>query len=763
MRRTAFGILMALVSIFTTHANAQGETNLDSLVQVMYSMPIDTNRLALVHHLAYKYSDIDSVIKFADMEVDLAIKFDKPFYEMRAYGYLYWAYFNISDYVRANTYASKAIVLAEKMGDKRVLAKNYQNMGSTYSELQDYVKSDEYFHKALDLFSQEHDSLHMCDALRDIGHNNSLNEMYDEAEEYFLKALHVDSLRNDLYSISEDFICLGNLDMARFEGGRLNERNDHYLLTSKQYFVKAYNIATDLDYEYSIMCIYRDFPHVLLAELYGIREEESKRRSDLLDSCRFFISTGIKFLKDNNYDLTRFDYDMTWAECLAFSHKPLQAKAYLDSVANAKGDKASFSFLHKLNTAYTIVFEELNDYKSAYRHLKEAQYYYQKSRKNNYAISATHNMVQADYEGQMNQAREHARAMQLEAERSSNITRLAIVIIIFAIILIFFIIYFMIRMRRANLALKASNHETTDSINYASLIQRAVMPSPAFLSSLFEEHVVFHKPLNIVSGDFYWASQVGRYKMIVAADCTGHGVPGAFLSMLGMSLLDYLVAELSHKAPSANQCFSEAANSGASSPEILASIVNGKISFNHVSSENYSTKTTSEISAGQMLNELRDLFLKSMHFDGSSEINDSIDLALVIFDMEEKKMHYAGAKRPLIIVHNGEIRKIKPDRMPIGRTDFQTGQFVDHQLDMVDGDIIYLFSDGFVDQFGYFDGHECKYTSRRFERLITDVAKHPLEKQRDIFGSVLASWRTNPVNGTLTEQTDDITIVGVKI
>ncbi|MCF6184899.1 MAG: SpoIIE family protein phosphatase, partial [Bacteroidales bacterium] len=192
-----------------------------------------------------------------------------------------------------------------------------------------------------------------------------------------------------------------------------------------------------------------------------------------------------------------------------------------------------------------------------------------------------------------------------------------------------------------------------DSIHYAGRIQEAVLPPDEFLNRILGEHFVLFRPRDIVSGDFYWATQRGDKTVIVAADCTGHGVPGAFMSMLGISFLNEIVNK----------------------EEILQ--------------------------ANIILNRLRENVKKSLRQTGKeNEAKDGMDIALCIIDKKEMKIQYAGAYNPLLIIRNEEISRIKADRMPIGIYLREKESFTNNIIDIHKGDLLYIFSDGYVDQFG---------------------------------------------------------------
>lgn len=248
----------------------------------------------------------------------------------------------------------------------------------------------------------------------------------------------------------------------------------------------------------------------------------------------------------------------------------------------------------------------------------------------------------------------------------------------------------------------------TESINYAKGIQRALLPSSDELNTIWPEHFVFFKPKDIVSGDFYWTYSDKRYKYIAAADCTGHGVPGAFMCMLGVSALNQI-----------------------------------------------SLKITENPDAGDILTLLRKNVIKTLHQKREdSKSKDGMDIAFCIFDTETNKLQFSGAYNPLYLIRNGELIKYKPNRMPIGVHVKDSEPFTKHEIDIEKDDVIYIFSDGFSDQFGGNSGR--KFGSTRFQQLFLDIHHEDMKTQEKIIKKTHKEWREH------YKQLDDIVVIGIR-
>ncbi len=262
--------------------------------------------------------------------------------------------------------------------------------------------------------------------------------------------------------------------------------------------------------------------------------------------------------------------------------------------------------------------------------------------------------------------------------------------------------------------IEKKNDEITDSIRYAQRIQTAVLPNIDLIEAGLSDYFVFYMPKDIVSGDFYWMKEIGENIVIAVADCTGHGVPGAFMSMLGISSLNELVT---------------------------------KSGFDE---------------AGVILNRLRKKVKKSLGQTGKlAEQKDGMDMVLIIIDKENMKLQFAGANNPLIHISDGNMTILKPDRMPIGIY-YKEEDFKGQTIDIKKGDIIYAYSDGFQDQFGGEKG--IKFYAKRFKNLLFDIHQKPMPEQMDILKQTLNDWQSYKDNqGRTYEQIDDILVVGIKV
>lgn len=256
--------------------------------------------------------------------------------------------------------------------------------------------------------------------------------------------------------------------------------------------------------------------------------------------------------------------------------------------------------------------------------------------------------------------------------------------------------------------------EISSSINYASVIQTALFPSEHLLDEIFHDYFIFFKPRDTVSGDFYFARKYKHKMTLVIADCTGHGVPGAFLSVLGFSLLEQVM------------------------------------------------QSVSVDSASVVMNRLRRIFKSTLGQNRLQKTNrDSIDMGMLIIDTELNQLNFAGANNDLFFIReNGERTMCKGDRMPVGVHENDFVPFKDHYLHYGEGDALYMFSDGYPDQFGGPKGK--KYGRSRFKDFLHYMHELPMKQQKLALESNLNEW----IESNKTEdpfQVDDILVAGIRM
>ncbi len=258
--------------------------------------------------------------------------------------------------------------------------------------------------------------------------------------------------------------------------------------------------------------------------------------------------------------------------------------------------------------------------------------------------------------------------------------------------------------------IEKQNRDITKSIQYAQRIQQAALTPKEFIDSLLPENFILYMPRDIVSGDFYWVTQVRDKILFTAADCTGHGVPGAFMSMLGIAFLNEIVGKLDYE----------------------------------------------ELQPNIILNTLREYVIRFLKQEDSPHSSkDGMDMSFCVYDTTTDELYFAGANNPLWIVRDGSLIELPPDDMPIGIYYNSNESFTNHMIKVERGDMLYLFSDGYADQFGGPRGK--KFMVKRFRQLILEISPLPLDIQQELLLKRHLEWKGD------RKQLDDILVMGVRL
>jgi serine phosphatase RsbU (regulator of sigma subunit) len=427
------------------------------------------------------------------------------------------------------------------------------------------------------------------------------------------------------------------------------------------------------------------------------------------------FSDALKIAKDNKM----IDSETSCYKSIAETYIDMKdytnaEKQLLLSIAKASEN----NLLHETNEAYNslIKIKELKgDYKEAFRLDKINDLI----EKEIYNLEKINKINEIDSQLKLTEQEKIISLKELEIkeeqvhtlEAKSKITQL-IFIVVFSILIIIFIIIVLLRARKLNnkinaqkMMLEQKNTEITDSINYAQRIQSAILPSDDYFSKNLPNSFILYKPKDIVAGDFYWMHVIDGHVLYATADCTGHGVPGAMVSVVCSNSLNQSIKEL---------------------------------------------KTSN---TGEILEMTRTLVKENFNSDDKN-VKDGMDLTLCALDLKTKKMQFTGANNPLYILRENNIIEIKGDKQPVGNH-INEKPFTSHTIQLQKDDVVYTFSDGYVDQFGGEKGK--KFMRKRFKELLLSVASNPMKIQKQLINSAFEDWK-----GEL-EQLDDVCVIGVRV
>lgn len=251
-------------------------------------------------------------------------------------------------------------------------------------------------------------------------------------------------------------------------------------------------------------------------------------------------------------------------------------------------------------------------------------------------------------------------------------------------------------------------NEILGDLNYSKRIQKSILPTKTCIEEIINENFILNIPRNQVSGDFYWIGKQAGRSVITVADCTGHGISGALMTMAGMAFLN----EIMGRSDTLNPC--------------------------------------------DILFELRKMVMHLLQQKGDEgEASDGMDIAFTMLNENKTKLIFAGANNPAYIIKNGEMIILKSDRMPIGIHLNFNRPFVDNTIDVKKGDVVYLFSDGYVDQFG--GPHNKKFRYKQFQDLLLEIHSKPMDIQKDILLKTFVEWKGDQ------HQVDDVLVLGYRI
>ncbi|MCX6182653.1 MAG: tetratricopeptide repeat protein [Bacteroidetes bacterium] len=570
-------------------------------------------------------------------------------------------FFKQGKYVAALDAHYKSLRINEKMGNKYGIANSYLTLGLIYSEQKDNVKALDFYNKAMKLVEKMGDKALLSTTIRNIGQIYQNMEQKVEAQEYFYKGLAISKEIGDLSGVAESLNLLGNFYL-----------NDSNLVKAQELFQQYLQRSLELGDKNGIASAYSNVGNVYL------RLNNTK---EAILNCR------------NGYNLSK-EYGgnsikKAVCECL-----------YKAFETQGKSDSAYHYF--KLFDTYRDSLINNESSKLMARH--EIQYEFDKK--------FLSDSIAGAQQKELDELRYHD-----ESRKQKLYTYMSLGAFVITLILAIGIFTNFRLKQQSNRIIKKQkelveekNAEIMSSIRYAQRIQNALLTSDEHWDAISHDHFVYLKPKDVVSGDFYWAHYFSDNKAIwVAADCTGHGVPGAFMSMLGIGFLNEIVVEDNIVYPN----------------EIL---------------DRLRTK---------IINALRQKGLQHQQMDG-------MDLALCLWDKNTNKLMYSGANNPLWLMRAGELVEIKPDKQPVGfLLDDTSEPFTIHEIQLQKGDIVYTFTDGYTDQFGGKDGKKFKY--KRFRDLLKSIQSKAMYQQKESIEEAFEAWKGEH------EQVDDVCIIGVKV
>jgi len=634
----------------------------------------------------------------------------------------------------------KGLQLADSLGLWEISAEINHNLAIVYANSNHYLNAFIHINKAIDLDSLSGDTLRFAKSLNAKGIVYEKMEDFSKALSFYVRSLKLYETNNYEEGILKSYINIGNI----YSHLKLKE-------SSKKFYKKSYSIIEKSSKKYL-----NDKAHVLysLGTISMLEGNTQEALSFLNEALHIQETNSLKEGLSKTYTTLGniFAKNKQYGKAMDFYTKSLQLKYSLKDIygqsitfanmgkALLAQDKSSegISYLEqgiqraKNIGAHSVVADisfllmkeyiRKNEYNKAlfYSELNRSSSIKEYETKTEKELSRLRISFESEQKEKENEIlRKTSVIQELELRKERNFKQVFIAFSSLLSILIFFIYRSYAQKRKNNREMEIKNKlleqknelivqknkEITDSIEYAKKIQDAMLVSNDKIKQALPESFILYRPRDIVSGDFYWFSKYGYNKFVLAAiDCTGHGVPGAFMSMLGDSYLKQIIA------------------------------------------------ASKDLQANDILKNLH-FHIKQALKQEETNNNDGMDLALCIIDRNENKVYYSGAKSPLVYIENGECHKIKGSPFPIGGKDIKDDEntYDIHEIDATNK-TFYIFSDGYQDQFGGEKGK--KFMVKRLMQLFVDNYKCSFTEQKNILENALSSWQGN------NDQVDDILVIG---
>lgn len=632
---------------------------------------------------------------------------------------------NEGHYAKALEYHFKAYELIERTQRIREKSIILNNIGVVYRRLDDFVPATEYHLKALSLAEEINDVPTICVSLNSLGNIFLAQEKYEDALKYFQMALEREKQSKNLLGIAINYN-----NMA----GVYNEQK----LYSKaiEFFKKSLEANRLLGSQKGIAICYNDLGSTALrqGDLPLALEYLSSALTinlaigDQIYISNNFLNLGQAYLQKGNYQtaLKNFNQGLEIALKIGAKQNVLQGYKGISQVYEKTGDNLhSLQFYKKASALNDTLRSEAN-----MKYVERMQIIYETGKK--------------DQEIKLLQYKQSIKDKKQKVIVASLIGSCLFLIILLTLI------YFNYRFKRAanqvltrynqdieeknrilvnqkeeilaqrdeieekshqiNEAfelIKIKNENITDNIRYAVQIQNVMLPEDSYIKSLLPKSFIFYEPKDIVSGDFYWLARKNGQIVLSVADCTGHGVTGAFMSILGITALNEIVVE------------------------------------------------KGIVQTDQILNLLREKIIWTLQQGGEfSESKEGIHLVVCSIDLMQNRLQFSGAINSVILIRNGELLQYKGDRMPISiYPDME--DFKSTNIPLQKDDMIYLFSDGYYGQFG--GAEDKKFGVVRFRTMLQKISTLPIEEQQKIVDCTFNSWK-GP-----SEQIDDILVMGIRV
>lgn len=691
MKKITFLLILFLsFSVFT-------QLNLDSLERILPNKK-GAVKVKLMSDLCWEYgvSNPKKAEKYGKQAVELAQKIKNDTLLGLAYNDLGTLFLRIGEFEKAKKYYSQAIEIRTKLKDDIGLASIYSKLAVLEEIQSNYPKALEMNLKVLKIYEKKNeDSIAIATLCGNISVVLMNMQQMDRAYQYNKKAYEIGKKLNHIQLIGTSFANFGNLYSKQHK----NRKAIDNFKKANYYFSQNNNLNSLAVMYNNIGSAYNNLNILDSASLYF--EKSLKIRNEIQD--RKGISSIQSSLASIYNKQKKPDLAIKYATQALAESKRLNTRENTQTIYSVLASSYALKGDFKRAYAFILRYIELKDKMfsaETTKQISEMSTKYETEKK----------------ESQILLLKKDKQVQEAKTERQKTITTAVVIGFILVLFVTIFIINRLLIIRKQKILIEQQKHlveeknkEITDSITYAKRIQSAILPQAKLIKESLTNSFILYKPKDIVAGDFYWMEPLKNGVIYAAADCTGHGVPGAMVSVVCHNALNRSVREF-----------------GISEP------------------------------AG-ILNKTREIVVSEFE-KSDTDVKDGMDISLCYLNLQDLEIRWAGANNPLWIIRNKELIEIKPDKQPIGKYS-HAKPFTSHHVKLEKNDNIYIFTDGYQDQFGgpesYTGGKKLKIS--QMKEILISVSDLNMDDQVKIIDEKFEAWKGN------LEQVDDVCIIGVKI
>jgi serine phosphatase RsbU (regulator of sigma subunit) len=546
-----------------------------------------------------------------------------------------------------NNYAS-AISIYKKYDLKERAAGVYNNIGKIYKTLDEFKTALSYYFKAANIYKEKDSSNNLRITYNNMGTCYQELKQFASAKHYLYLSLEISQSINDSFYTAIAYHNIG-----------LNHQYQNSFDTSLVYFRKSLSYLTNIT-----------------PGIFNL------------------IEMGNSFFRKGSID---------------------SSEKYLLKAEQIIHKEGTTDNLVEVAKSLALVYEQKNDFRKAYFYQKLNKHLEDSINQQSFRAEVVRTEMEKTYADEKLKQEYQQRTTEIDNQNKKRLLNYTLLALAISIVLVVISLRSYLQKRKANFIISKQkeiveykNKEILDSINYAKRIQSAQLTSPHYISEHVAEHFIYYKPRDIVSGDFYWALKQNDIFYFVVGDCTGHGVPGAFMSLLNINLLNEVIIERRIGRPDL------------------------------------------------ILNEIRREIIKTLKNETDEvEIRDGMDCVICAFDFQEMKLHYACANNKFFVARQDELIISFTTKMPVGRSHDDTVPFKLFEMPIEKGDVLYLTTDGYIGQFGGPLNKKFKYA--RLEQKLLEISHLPISKQHKLIEQTFDTWKGE------CDQVDDVCVVGIKI